>query len=313
MSGSLATNLDSNGNGLTALDYRKILQGFYPNPGIVSGGTVTGNSSLTYHVAPTVAVIDRGSDGTRLAYYAGGDTPAVAAGDASNRRIDVIWLKANDPALDGGSKEVIVGVTQGTPSANPVVPSLDSGQLALMEKLVQPGVTNLSTGSGDNRSYNYAIPYGCSLGLLGSASENVQYTVPENVLSGKMIWYQRLAVQFTVPSDRRLELSWEAASSVGAGDGDFINAREGSYFVQLRLDGTVVNDSPSNNGTIDGNAWEITSDRYAEMKKKSLYTNVTAGTHTLAAWLCGNNASYTYPVTLIGQRHLRVEDKGAAK
>ena len=164
MSGSLATNLDSNGNGLTALDYRHILQSLYPTPGIVNGGTVTGNSSLTYHVTPTVAVIDRGSDGTRLVYFEGGDTPAVAAGDASNRRIDVIWLKANDPALDGGSNDVIIGVTQGTPSANPVAPALDSGQLALMEKLVQPGTTNLSTGNADNRSYNPASPYWCSPG-----------------------------------------------------------------------------------------------------------------------------------------------------
>ena len=313
MSGSLATNLDANGDGLTALDYRKILQGFYPNPGIVKGGTVTGNSSLTYHVAPTVAVIDRGSDGTRLVYYAGGNTPAVTAGDASNRRIDVIWLKANDPALDGGSKEVVIGVTQGTPSANPVAPALDSGQLALMEKLVQPGATNLSTGSGNNRSYNYAIPYGASIGLVAESSENGSYIVPETVQSGRMVWYHRLAVQFSVPSDRRLEFSWEAASTVGAGTGDFTNAREGSYFIQLRLDGVVVNDSPANTNIISGNAWEITSDRYAEMKKKSTYANVTAGTHSLTAWITGNNAGYTYPVTLVGQRHLRVEDKGVAK
>ena len=313
MSGSLATNLDANGDGLTALDYRKILQGFYPNPGIVNGGTVTGNSSLTYHVPPTVAVIDRGSDGTRLVYFSGGDTPAVAAGDASNRRIDVIWLKANDPALDGGSKEVTLGVTQGTPSSNPAVPNLDSGKLALMEKLVQPGATNLSTGSGDNRSYNYAIPYGASIGAVASISENQNHTVLENVQSGKMIWYQKLAVQFSIPSDRRLEFSWEAASTVGAGTGDFINAREGSYFVQLRLDGVVVNDSPANTTIISGNAWEITSDRYSEMKKKSMYANVTAGTHSLVAWIAGNNAPYTYPVTLVGQRHLRVEDRGVAK
>ncbi len=182
-----------------------------------------------------------------------------------------------------------------------------------MEKLVQPGATNLSTGSGDNRSYNYAIPYGASMGLLASASENQQYTVLEDMQSGKMVWYQKLTVQFSVPSDRRLEFSWEAASTVGAGTGDFINAREGSYFIQLRLDGVVVNESPSLNESISGNAWEITSDRYSEMKKKSMYMNVTAGTHSLSAWIAGNSAPYTYPVTLVGQRHLRVEDMGVAR
>ena len=231
MSGSLATNLDSNGNGLTALDYRRILQGFYPNPGIVKGGTVTGNSSLTYHVAPTVAVINRGSDGTRLAYYAGGDTPAVAAGDASNRRIDVIWLKANDPALDGGSKEVIVGVTQGNPAANPTVPTLESGQLALMEKLVQPGTTNLSTGSGDNRSYNYAIPYGGSLGRLGELGMNTQTIAQE--------WQSKLynQVSVNVPAlytDRLVQVDFMARAS-GPSSGS-------SYYVKLIVDGADQSD-----------------------------------------------------------------------
>ena len=232
MSGSLATNLDSNGNGLTALDYRRILQGFYPNPGIVSGGTVTGNSSLTYHVAPTVAVIDRGSDGTRLVYFGGGDTPAVAAGDASNRRIDVIWLKANDPALDGGSKEVVIGVTQGTPSANPVVPSLDSGQLALMEKLVQPGTTNLSTGSGDNRSYNYAIPYGASIGRIGYQANTS--TVTQDWRPN--IWWSQapLTTQY-LPVDRSVTVRFVYRASAPS---DQIS----SFYARLKVDGQVMTD-----------------------------------------------------------------------
>lgn len=232
MSGSLATNLDANGNGLTALDYRKILQGLYPNPGIVDGGTVTGNSSLTYHVEPTVAVIDRGSDGTRLVYYAGGDTPAVAAGDASNRRIDVIWLKANDPALDGGSKEVVIGVTQGTPSANPVVPKLDSGQLALMEKLVQPGTTNLSTGSGDNRSYNYAIPYGASIGRIGYQANTSTVTQDWRP---NLWWPQAPLTTQYLPVDRNVTVRFVYRASTF---GEPIS----SFYARLKVDGQVVTD-----------------------------------------------------------------------
>ena len=294
MSGSLATNLDANGDGLTALDYRKILQGVYPNPGIVSGGTVTGNSSLTYHVPATVAVIDRGSDGTRLVYYAGGDTPAVEAGDASNRRIDVIWLKANDPALDGGSKEVVIGVTQGTPSANPVVPTLDSGQLALMEKLVQPGTTNLSTGSGDNRSYNYAIPYGASMGCLayGGRSNN-------DLVNPDGVFRPYINLDFTIPSDRLIEFVWEANVGFRSSSQLF-----GSYYLKFILDGITIN---------NGNDEVQVTNNYI----KQQYSVVTAvsgsGTHNISVQVATNkNRSTGFYMNNDGAK-LRVWDRGVAQ
>ncbi len=301
MSGSLATNLDANGNGLTALDYRRILQGFYPNPGIVSGGTVTGNSSLTYHVAPTVAVIDRGSDGTRLVYYAGGDTPAVAAGDTSNRRIDVIWLKANDPALDGGSNEVIVGVTQGIPAANPVAPTLDSGQLALMEKLVQPGATNLSTGSGDNRSYDYAIPYGGSVGLLTQYWDTRNFT---NDGTQFRPWYEMRCPQFYIPTDRLVDFVLDVNFS--AHD----NTRS-EWGVTFQDNGTDIPFSSSM--MVSGYAWEN--------HKHSFSSVLQAGWHSIRvkAWTqSGSAADFHYGVsqgnqgTFIGRR-IQVWDRGVAK
>lgn len=294
MSGSLATNLDANGNGLTALDYRKILQGFYPNPGIVKGGTVTGNSSLTYHVAPTIAVIDRGSDGTRLVYYAGGDTPAVAVGDASNRRIDVIWLKANDPALDGGSKEVVIGVTQGTPSANPVAPSLGSGQLALMEKLVQPGTTNLSAGSGDNRSYNYAIPYGASMGSLayGGRSNN-------DLVNPDGVFRPYINLDFTIPSDRLIEFVWEA--NVGfRGPSQLF----GSYFLKFILDGITIN---------DGNDEVQVTNNFIKQQYSVVTTVSGRGTHHISVQVATNkNRSTGFYMNNDGAK-LRVWDRGVAR
>ena len=291
MSGSLATNRDSNGNGLTALDYRKILNGLYPNPGIVTGGTVTGNSSLTYHVAPTVAVIDRGSDGTRLVYFDGGDTPAVAAGDASNRRIDVIWLKANDPALDGGSKEVTLGVTQGTPSTNPAVPQLDSGKLALMEKLVQPGATNLSTGSGDNRSYNYAIPYGGSLGRLGDVGMNTQ-TIDQEWQSN---WYNQVSVNVpALYTDRLVQVDFMArASGPSAGS---------SYRVKLIVDGSDQSDGQDELPVFD---------TYVR-NRISYRTVLTAGrSHQVIIAIMPNTNKGQF--TWRGLRSVEVSDIGVAK
>ena len=297
MSGSLATNLDADGNGLTALDYRKILQGFYPNPGIVKGGTVTGNSSLTYHVAPTVAVIDRGSDGTRLVYFSGGDTPAVAAGDASNRRIDVIWLKANDPALDGGSKEVVLGVTQGTPSANPVVPTLDSGKLALMEKLVQPGATNLSTGSADNRPYNYAIPYGASLGRVAQYWNRVDKVGDATIKRH----HNEMPVSFNLPTDRTLEFRFWTNFSAS-------DLKRSEWAMQFMLDGVAL-DHAGNNFVSD-QAWTT---HYA-----SYITTVNKGRHSASidSWLqYGSAPDFHYSgesnSVWIGQR-FEIWDRGAA-
>lgn len=306
MSGSLATNLDADGNGLTALDYRHILQSLYPNTGIVEGGKVTGNSSLTYHVGYTVAIIYRGSDGTRLVYFSGGDTPAVSAGDASNRRIDVIWLKANDPALDGGSNDVIIGVTQGTPSANPVVPELDSGQLPLMEKLVQPGTTNLSTGSGDNRSYNYAIPYGGSMGRLAYSQVTADYTIQEDNQ-----WHSQCDTRFWVPSDRLVTVEWKACTTVGSGtNASDVNANMGSYYLRIWVDGNVVNEI---NSAIGVKADEVTSFRYDYVATVSYDINVTAGSHTVLAQVYGNKGHWTYPVTFKNGRQIKVMDRGVAR
>lgn len=300
MSGSLATNLDANGNGLTALDYRKILQGFYPNPGIVSGGTVTGNSSLTYHVAPTVAVIDRGSDGTRLVYFDGGDTPAVAAGDASNRRIDVIWLKANDPALDGGSNEVTLGVTQGTPSANPVAPQLDSGKLALMEKLVQPGTTNLSTGSGDNRSYNYAIPYGASIGKLNEYWDRRTFKgAPDHQKP-----FYDFPLDFYIPTDRIIEFVFDVCySSSGPGYSE--------WACGFQVDGV----------TLEGSTCNFKSDSTWESHNNTFRAVVSAGYHTARCITWNQNGSvpiFHYGANANGLgafvgRRFQIWDCGAAK
>lgn len=294
MSGSLATNLDANGDGLTALDYRHILQSLYPNTGIVEGGKVTGNSSLTYHVGYTVAIIYRGSDGTRLVYFSGGDTPAVAAGDASNRRIDVIWLKANDPALDGGSNDVIIGVTQGTPSANPVVPELDSGQLPLMEKLVQPGTTNLSTGSADNRSYNYAIPYGASMGCLAYGRRSAN-----DLVNPDGIFRPYINLDFYIPSDRLIEFVWEANVAFRGPSKLF-----GSYYLKFILDGTVIN---------NGNDEIQVTNNYIK-QQYSVITEVSGrGNHHIRVELATNTHGSTGFHMNNDGANLRVWDRGVAQ
>ena len=107
--------------GVTPLVHRRILGAQFANCGIIDGLNVTGRNDLRYNVGAGVAVCSRGdSDGKTIAYHEGGQTPAVSAGDPSNPRIDIVWICAhNQLEYKDSDNYVPLGVTQGTPSANP--------------------------------------------------------------------------------------------------------------------------------------------------------------------------------------------------
>lgn len=285
MSGSLATKQNSAGVGLSASDYRKILQGLYPVDGIIKGGTVSGNVGLTYHVSETIANISNGGDGTRIAYYPGGDTPAVSAGDASNSRIDAVWLKANDPDLDNDSSEVVIGVTQGTPSANPVAPSIETGKLRLANMLVLPSVTNMATGSSVASKKNYSIPYGAQLGRIGYGSNND--TVPQDM---KDRWYLQNFCDVTVPTDRLVDVRWTGRASND----------DSSYYLKCVVDGVDISDGLDEMTVFD--TWE---------RKQFVYTPIlTAGTHRVAMYAKPNLGKKQF--TWRGIRTVEVFDRGVS-
>ena len=180
-----------------------------------------------------------------------------------------------------------------------------------MDMLVPAGASSTQSASA-NGTKTAAIPYGASLHRIGWTVNTADYVVPEDTLNGRMVWHRHLAVDFAVPTDRCVRIEFEASSTVGAST-DITKVREGSYFAQVRVDGTVVNETVPLLGAVDGNCWEIVSNRYGEQKSRSLETNVTAGAHHAEIWVCGNNASYTYPVTLKGWRFLRIRDMGIAQ
>lgn len=236
MSGAFGIAQNSAGNGLQARDLRKIIQGVYPNTGIIKGGTVKGNQNLTYRIEETVGVVSRGaSDGASVFYLAASNTPAVAAGTALSR-IDSIWVKAKDPELDGDVYGVDVGVTQGTPSQNPVRPSIDPTATRIIDMLVKPYTTNLATGATVNGSYDYSIPYGASLGRL-NASTDTRPEVAGDATVRK--WFYELPTRFYVPTDRVVEFMWDGdVSYAKANWGDWM-----SYATEFVLDGKRVEHS----------------------------------------------------------------------
>lgn len=163
----------ADGTGTDPLTLRRIIQGRWANPGVICGLEVTGGTGLAYSVSAGCAVTSRAeSDGCCEAYFPGGSTPAVSAGDPSNPRIDLVWIRANDPQQGDDDNSVAVGVTSGAASASPVAPEAPAGCLPLATMLVPAAAT--STGSAQpSGGRAYAIPYGASMGVLARVGENV--------------------------------------------------------------------------------------------------------------------------------------------
>lgn len=81
--------------------------------------------------------------------------------------------------------------------------------------------------------------------------------------------------------------------------------------MQLRADGQVLN-----SGANEASSWikgafdEIGVWRFAESKGVDYDTILNKGEHTVEAWVCGNPAANTAPVTLYGIQQLTVTDIG---
>lgn len=211
---SLGTPQNSKGEGLDALTHRQIIKALYPNTGVITGLTVKGQNTLTYHIDPGVGIATRGgADGNRIYYYSGGNTPTVTAADPTNPRIDTIWVKTQDPTKDNDLTDVIVGVTQGTPATNPTAPTIPAETTALASMRMPAGASTTS-GAILVGSQDYAIPYGSSGKLLG---ENVN-TLDQIGDSTIRKWYYENPVTFSVPTDRTVELEYECTFTNNSGD-----------------------------------------------------------------------------------------------
>lgn len=220
---------DASGSGVSPHTHRKTIQARWNNPGIVYGLDVTGGAGLAYSVSAGVAVVQRSvADGCTEAYWEGGDTPAVSAGDPSNPRIDAVWIKANDPQQGDASNLVQVGVTQGTPSSSPVRPAVPAGCNAVAYMRVPAGATSTSAAAPDGDGTR-AIPYGASLGLVLDLvdTSNADVTSAYTACMGSV----------TLPTARYLSL--KVTVTMSANDGPWADG-DGSVYCYLRVDGQNV-------------------------------------------------------------------------
>ena len=309
MTTALGVAPDSSGNGVDPLTHRKVIQYHWENTGVVGGLAVSGRADLKYSVGSGMAVCSRGSsDGYTEAYYGGGTTAAVSSGDPSNPRVDRIWIKAQDPTQGDSGNQVVVGVTQGTPAASPVAPSTPAGCVRLLDMRLPAGATSTQSATVLG-TYDYAVPYGVSVGVLADANVSQSYQIPKSDRSNPN-WQRRVSVKFTAPTDRMVNIRWKATSCCGGNDSTYI----GSYFVQVRLDGTVVSAS-SNGGSswIPGNFDEISASRFAETKCVDYDVAVTKGAHTVEAYVLGNPNDDTTAVGLGSVQRVTVTDRGVSR
>lgn len=284
MSGSLGTGRDSKGTGLTATDHRRILAALYPSGGIVSGLGVTGGGGLSYTVAAGVAVVPRGSDGTRVAAYDGG-TVAGTAGDSTYPRIDLIALKALDPSLDG-SHTVTVSVIKGTPSASPTAPAVPAGSLTIAQAYVAAGMTSTSTGAAITPGVA-AVPYGATIGRIAHG---------DNTGTDAQDWSGAWTLQVAastknLPTKRLAEFRYTFRASAGG---------DSSMYVRLVIDGAVASDG----------ADEVAVGRYYNRQTVTWVVELPAGVHSVGVQASGNTGAPQ--ATWQGLRSLDVIDLGVA-
>lgn len=298
---ALGVSPDSDGNGVTPLVHRKTIGAQWNSTGIITGLDVTGTAGLSYNVSEGVAVCQKGAgDGKTLAYWPGGDTPDVAAGDPSNPRIDAVWVTAhNRPEYSDPDNFVGVGVTQGAPAASPTAPQVPAGCQLLRCMWVPAGMTDTRSCTQWS-SAQYAVMVGGNLGKLG---ENwCRQTKEGRGHEDTPQLFYELPITFNVPTDRMVEALFQTCFSAK-------DNQNSEWAASVQLDGRTVEGSTAN--FVSGGAWtthEMTS-----------VFEVTAGTHTVR--MCDWTQNGSAPVfhygpnrsgqgLFVGQR-LQLFDRGA--
>lgn len=209
---ALGIRPDARSNGVSPQVHRHIISAQWTSDGIIQGLDVTGGTGLTYNVGAGTALIQ--PDGQRgeavLAYWPGGQTPAVAAGNAGLSRYDVIWMRAHDLDKGDADNQVVLGITQGTPAADPDIPinQVPNDAVRLAAMLVPAGMTQTKSCSSDGAE-RYAMPYGASRGRLACNVRN--YEGPSNFSDGGKDYFEQ-DTDFYLPTDRLIELRYRATA-----------------------------------------------------------------------------------------------------
>ncbi|KFI57513.1 hypothetical protein BCUN_1861 [Bifidobacterium cuniculi] len=238
---ALGVSATTDNVGVTPLTHRLILGSYFQDTGVIYGLGVTGRSDLSYAVSAGCAVVQRApSDGMMLAYWEGGATEnRVSAGDPSNPRIDVVWIRANNsPEYPADpDNRVHVGVTQGVPAVSPVKPAIPAGCTEIGARLMPAGATSTQSTT-KYETVNYALPYGANRGKIAESwlRQDFSWTAAAAVI------VKMQKVSFTLPSDRILRFDYKCNFSAQGATKDSISEWAMAFYVDGKvLDHSAVN------------------------------------------------------------------------
>lgn len=258
--------------GLDAEPLRQAVASLLPNHGgIVQAGdlavTQTGTPSLGVSISTGRAWMP-GTNTANLAgktystqgqYFALNDAPAtvnLSTANATNPRIDLIYIGAVDTQYGGASNIIKFDKITGTPAASPVAPSLPAGSnaIALATVTVAANATSVTNAN----IVNLAVPAGRKYAELVTNTSNW------TIAGGSQSWD---AGPFGIDSSRTFNNTFVG---VGALSGSFDILETGTYSI---VTNTLGSGSPGNGwvscrlngneiiatGSTAGYAWEIST------------------------------------------------------
>ena len=148
--------------------------------------SLSGAGSTTWTVGAHSGVLDTQTPVAAAPYeYAcdGADTGTLTAADATNPRIDVIWVAVNDTVQDGsGLRGGLVGYTAGTPAGTPAVPSPSNPRGMV---LAQVNVPKAGTGSP---TVTWVAPYCVATGGVRNWTTAAGLQASAGAFDGQLAW-----------------------------------------------------------------------------------------------------------------------------
>lgn len=97
-----------------------------------------------------VSAVSGGTWTTQAGYFGINDAPVtvtIATADATNPRIDTVYVAVNDSAYSGSTDNLVIGVVTGTPAASPSAPAAPSNSVVLATVAVAANATSIVSGN----------------------------------------------------------------------------------------------------------------------------------------------------------------------
>lgn len=160
-------------DGAAGLSFRQGV--FYDGGGsMVTGTTATG--TMTYQIraaAFCLQLLGTLASGPVLLANDGNVTVNTTNAPGANSRIDVVWIRQQAVAADGGADVIntaIFGVTQGTPAASPLVPAIPTGAMALAQ-FVMPSGTTQTSGLSATQTHPWTTSQGAPIPIRNATEQ----------------------------------------------------------------------------------------------------------------------------------------------